>query len=69
MAHKIEKKDAPGRGVLGPTYEPGKPEGESAGRWRYKLRNREERLKYLAAGERYWYSKEWFGSEKRNSPA
>ena len=72
MANKIEKKDAPSRveeSILGATYEAGKPEGESAGRWRYKLRNRQERLKYLAAGERYWFSKERFGSEKRNSPA
>jgi len=72
MTHKTEKKDTTGqaeKGVLGETYEPGKPEGESAGHWRYKLRNRQERLKYLASGERYWFSKEWFGSEKRNGPA
>ena len=72
MEYEIEKKDAPGRGevdVLGATYEEGKPEGEDAGGWRYKLRNREEQLKYLEAGERYWYGKEWFGSEKRNKPA
>ena len=72
MEYEIDKKDAPGRGevdVLGATYEEGKPEGEDAGRWRYKLRNREEQLKYLEAGERYWYGKEWFGSEKRNKPA
>ena len=57
MEYEIEKKDAPGRGkvdVLGATYEEGKPEGEAAGRWRYKLRNREEQLKYIEAGERYW---------------
>jgi hypothetical protein len=25
--------------------------------------------KYLTTAERYWYSKEWFGSEKRKNPA
>ena len=72
MEYEIEKKDAPGRGkvdVIGATYEADKPEGEAAGRWRHKLRNREEQLKYLEAGERYWYGKEWFGSEKRKNQA
>jgi hypothetical protein len=72
MEYQFEKKQAPGWGevdVLGATYEAGRPEGEEAGRWRYKLRDRQERLKYLEAGERYWYSQEWFGSEKRKNPA
>ena len=72
MKYKIEKKSAPGRPeveVLGETYEEGKPEGEDMGRWRQKLASREEKLKYLEAGERYWYGKEWFGSEKRKKPA
>ena len=64
MAEQKEKAE-----VLGPTYEPGKPEGEEMGRWRQKLESREERLKYLQTGERYWYSKDWFGSEKRKTPA
>ncbi len=34
-----------------------------------KLGTRQEKLKYLETGERYWYSKEWFGSEKRKNPA
>jgi len=55
--------------VLGPTYEPGKPEGEELGRWRQKLESREEKLKYLQSGERYWYSPEWFGSERRKTTA
>jgi hypothetical protein len=25
--------------------------------------------KYLTTAERYWYSKDWFGSEKRKNPA
>ncbi|MDD4858712.1 MAG: hypothetical protein PHR56_00690 [Dehalococcoidales bacterium] len=70
--YKIEQKSAPNRDkveVLGATYESGEPQGEQAGQWRQKLDSREERLKYLRSGERYWYSKEWFGSEKRKNPA
>ena len=72
MEYKIEKKSAPGRDkveVLGATYEEGKPEGEELGKWRQKLRGREEKLKYLQTGERYWYGKDWYGSEKRKNPA
>lgn len=72
MAYQIEKKKAPGRNeveVLGATYEEGKPEGEDMGRWRQKLESREEKLKYLRTGERYFYSQEGFGSEKRKNPA
>jgi len=72
MEYKIEKKSAPGRDkveVLGATYEEGKPEGEELGKWRQKLRDRKERLKYLQTGERYWYGKDWYGSEKRKNPA
>jgi hypothetical protein len=72
MQYKMVKKQAPGRGqveVLAETYEPGKPEGEEIGRWRQKLESRDEKLKYLKSGERYWYSDDWFGSEKRKKPA
>lgn len=72
MEYKIEKKSAPGRDeveVLGGTYEDGQPEGEELGRWRQKLASREEKLKYLRNGERYWYGSEGFGSEKRKTPA
>jgi len=72
MEYKIEKKSAPGREeveVLGATFEEGKPEGEELGKWRQKLANRQERLKYLQSGERYWYGEEWHGSEKRKNPA
>ncbi|MDI7249956.1 MAG: hypothetical protein QME93_07800 [Bacillota bacterium] len=55
--------------VLGPTYEPGKPADKEEGNWRRKLRNREEMLKYLKTGERYWYSADWYGSERRKNPA
>ena len=72
MEYKVEKKSAPGREeveVLGATFEEGKPEGEELGKWRQKLGTREERLKYLQEGERYWYGEEWYGSEKRKTPA
>ncbi len=72
MEYKIEKKSAPGRKeveVLGETFEKGMPEGTEPGKWRQKLENRAERLKYLENAERYWYGKEWFGSERRKNPA
>lgn len=55
--------------VLGSTYEAGKPTGEGIGRWQHRLGSRQEILYYLRTGERYWYSKEGFGSEKRKNPA
>ena len=72
MEYQIEKKQAPGRGevdVLGATFEEGQPSGEEVGRWRQKLDSREDKLKYLRNGERYWYSDDWYGSEKRKNPA
>jgi hypothetical protein len=72
MEYKIEEKSAPGREkveVLGATFEEGKPEGEELGGWRQKLESRQEKLKYLENGERYWYGKDWYGSEKRKNPA
>ena len=72
MDYKVEKKQAPGRGevdILAETYDAGKPEGEDTGKWRQKLESRDEKLKYLQNGERYWYSDDWFGSEKRKNPA
>ena len=72
MEYKVEKKSAPGREeveILGATFEKGKPEGEDLGKWRQKLESREDKLKYLQTGERYWYSDEWFGSERRKTPA
>jgi len=71
MEYQIEK-NAPEWGeveVLGATFDEGKPDSEEMGRWREKLGSREEKLKYLKNGERYWYGKDWFGSEKRKNPA
>ena len=70
--YKIEETKAPNRDkveVLGATYEKGKPEGEEMGRWRQKLSSRADKLKYLKNAERYWYGTDWFGSEKRKTPA
>ena len=53
--------------VLGPTFEEGKR--ETPIHWRQKLRSREEMLAYLKTGERYWFSEEWYGSEKRKTKA
>jgi hypothetical protein len=69
---KFIKKDAPGRGkvdILAETYDSGMPDSEDEGRWRQKLESRGDKLKYLQNGERYWYSNDWFGSEKRKTPA
>ena len=71
MAQHIDKKAAPGREsveVLGATFESGKPVGEESGKWRQKMQSRKDKLKYLESAERYWYSKEWYGSEKRKKP-
>jgi len=72
MEYKVEQMSAPGREkveVLGETFEEGMPQGEEQGRWRQKLEGREEKLRYLQNGERYWYGTEGFGSEKRQNPA
>lgn len=53
--------------ILGETYEPGLPSEKVE--WRGKLRSRGEKMMYLKTGERYWYSDEWYGSEKRKNPA
>ncbi len=50
-------------------FEPGKPEAVELGQWRQKLASREEKLRYLQTAERYYYGKDWFGSEKRKTPA
>ena len=52
MENEMEEKNAPGRGkvkVLAETYEKGEPQGEVIGRWLYKLRDRQEKLRYLKA--------------------
>jgi hypothetical protein len=53
--------------VLGATFEEGKPEGSID--WTGKLGSREEMLNYLKTALRYWYSDDWFGSERRKQGA
>jgi hypothetical protein len=64
-----EKEDFEGKKVkvLGATYEQGKPEGSAD--WKEKLQTGEQRMGYLKTALRYWYSKDWFGSEKRKQDA
>lgn len=42
---------------------------EGAKPWWLKLRSRKERLQYLETAERYWYSSDWYGSEKGKGQA
>ncbi len=71
MEYKIiEKEDHTGTKVkvLGETYAPGNPESRGVGEdrgWRGHLMDRNEMLRYLKNGERYWYSGDWYGSEKK----
>jgi hypothetical protein len=60
-----DKEDFEGKTVrvLASTYEEGKP--EAPGDWRGKLSSAGEALDYLKVALRYWYSDEWYGSEKR----
>jgi hypothetical protein len=72
LMDEIRTVRGPGRDaveVLGATYEPGKPSGENQGRWSQKLSSRNDILKYLQTGQRYFYGSEGFGSEKRKTPA
>jgi hypothetical protein len=74
MKSEIVKKHAPGRTeveILGATYDDGKPNGEDMGKWRQKLATRDDKIKYLQTGERYFYGppEGGFGSEKRKNPA
>ncbi|MDY6933667.1 MAG: hypothetical protein SVZ03_05510 [Spirochaetota bacterium] len=66
----VEKEDHKGKKVklLDETYESGIPETIGCGKelgWRGILKTKEEKLKYIKSAERYWYSDDWFGSEKR----
>jgi len=55
--------------VVGGCYEKGAPGAKL--RWKNKIADRSEYVKYLTAAERYWYSPldDWYGSEKRRGPA
>lgn len=53
--------------ILTDTYEEGKPTERAD--WKSKLRGKEEIKHYLSTALRYWYSKDWYGSEKRKQEA
>ncbi len=66
MAEKIvEKKDFSGKTVkvLDETYEPGIPDAKD--NWRMKIGSRDSNMMFLKTSQRYWYSDDWYGSEKR----
>ncbi|MDY6917219.1 MAG: hypothetical protein SVP26_04620 [Chloroflexota bacterium] len=73
MEYKVDKKESVAYGkevdVLADTFEEGSPEGEDLGRWRQKLGTRADKLRYLETGERYWFAQDWYGSERRKTPA
>jgi hypothetical protein len=66
---KEKKKDFSGKEVelLGPSYEEGTPTEKAD--WRHNMKDRDDMIQYLKTGLRYWYSTEWYGSEKRKTPA
>lgn len=56
--------------ILGETYEEGCCGREDKYQWIQRLSDdRRELLRFLETGLRYWYSDEWYGSEKRKTPA
>jgi hypothetical protein len=69
MEKRIKVKSQSGKDVeiLGQTYDEGKPAGPDL--WRGKLKTRQDMIRYLRTAERYWFSTDWFGSEKRKTPA
>ncbi len=64
---KVTGKDGKVVEILDAQVAPGKPEAPD--NWRAKLGDRKNMMRYLQSGERYWYSKDWYGSEKRKNPA
>jgi len=65
----VEKEGFDGKPVkvLGSTFEPGIP--LEKGEWKNRFTGREDEMKYLETGLRYWYSDDWYGSERRKKPA
>ncbi len=59
--------------ILLPTYAAGTDEDQYQWRKNIDAVNVGEKsqpvMRYLTSAERYFYSKEWFGSEKRKNPA
>ncbi len=71
MADKVERElyDGSKVEILGDQCEPGS--ATEPFNWRLSMTAREEQVKYLKNGERYFYcdQEEWFGSETRKTPA
>ena len=67
--NKLKKTDWKGNEVeiLGETFEDGIPREKL--NWRAKMGDRQQMLRYLKTAERYWFSQDWYGSEKRKTPA
>lgn len=59
----------PGAKVIEPRYESGSP--DSPDRWTSKLKSFEEVMRYIKTAERYFCEDpaNWYGSEKRKTPA
>lgn len=67
---KKERFDGTQVEILGETYESGQPAKGEKYNWQSRLgENKEDILRFLKTGLRYWYSSDWFGSEKRKTPA
>ncbi len=56
--------------ILGETYASGTHAVGEKYNWQERLGGDPgEVMKFLKSGLRYWYSDDWFGSEKRKNPA
>lgn len=67
---KKERFDGTQVEILGETYEPGQPAMGEKYNWESRVgQDKQDMLKFLKSGLRYWYSSEGFGSEKRKTPA
>ena len=56
--------------ILGETYEQGEQCQGDKYNWTEKVGDDKDKImKFLESGLRYWYSDEWYGSEKRKTPA
>jgi hypothetical protein len=71
MESSVKKKRFDGMEVevLGETYDPGATPMKEKYDWEDRLESKEEIMRFLQSGLRYWYAKEGFGSEKRKNPA
>jgi hypothetical protein len=67
---KKERFDGTQVEILGETYDPGQTSIGEKYNWEERLGgDQKDLMMFLKTGLRYWYSKDWFGSEKRKNPA